>query len=121
MEEIRLAGRVNRRSYTANRDQLEHEAPSLLDAESISVRPVKPSQPNSRIAADVTFRFRTEDGEVEEFPISGLNEGESVLIPRGIRVQLKKGAGGMPRWLTLMIVLAFLGLLAAFCYLYART
>lgn len=120
-QEVRIYGKLNRRCYTVDRERLDTALPSL-NLEQIEVKPTSPTDPDARIAANVTLRWPAAEGESgEEVFLDALNEGESVLVTSGIRVKLEKRPASWLRetwWLLLLILLALLIWFGVFGYLY---
>jgi hypothetical protein len=120
MDEVNVSGKLNRRKYVASKDQLDRDAPTQ-GLKEITVKPVRPTEGEARVAANVTLRWPGEGDESdEEYPIENLNEGETVRVREGLYVKLEKRRAGLPWWLLLLIVLAVLIWLAVFGYLYFR-
>ncbi|MBC8253871.1 MAG: hypothetical protein H8E35_07570 [Ardenticatenia bacterium] len=121
-QEVKLYGRLNRRSYKVKRDQLDAAVPSL-NLEQIEVQATRPTESGARVAVNVILRWpKEEGGEVEEIFLDALNEGESVLVMPGIRAKLEKrhvGWVGQAWWILLLILLALLIWFGVFYTLYS--
>jgi len=122
-EEVNISGWLNRRRYTAKREQLDREAPSQR-LERIEVHTVPPRPREEKGPFNVTLYWPGKDEEPSvSYPFEGLNEGESVMTKPGTYMKLERRRAGwlwQTWWLLLLILLALLTWIGVFGYLYLR-
>jgi hypothetical protein len=116
VSEVSVSGWLNHRRYTANKEQLDRDAPSW-DLERVEVKTKRPNSGQNEGPFTVTLHWPDEDPAT----LDGLKAGERTELGRGQYIELLPGESRWQRhnwWLLALILLALLIWLSVFGYLY---